>query len=300
MKKSKLKVSVIIPNYNGEMLLRENLPSVINASKNAKNNIIEIIVVDDASTDNSVEVLKSEFPEVRVVKHKENRRFSASVNTGARSSKGDLICLLNSDVRPFEGFLVPVLSHFTDNLLFGVSLAEKGYSWAKGLFRNGFVLHQPGKPTRVSRPTFWVNGGSGVFRREMWMKLKGMDESLYPPFYWEDIDLSYRAQKRGWVVLWEPESKVVHKHESTNKIFGEKFRSRIQERNQLLFIWKNITSRALFRKHLLSLFKRTLKHPGYLKILLSAALKLRRVRKLRKVERKESIVSDESIFVRFK
>lgn len=293
------KVSVIIPNYNGEELLQKNLPAVLSAMENKSNNIIEVIVVDDASTDKSVELLKSDYPEAKVIKHKVNRRFSAAVNTGARASKGNLICLLNSDVSPSINFLETVLPHFKDPDVFGVSLTEIGHSWAKGYFEKGYILHKPGNKSNKTHASFWVSGGSGVFRRSMWMKLKGMDEILFPPFYWEDIDLSYRALKRGWKILWEPKAVVEHEHESTNKIFKPKYKSRVEERNQLLFIWKNLTSRRLFGKHLSGVFSRTIRHPGYMRIVLMALAKLPSIMRLRSVERKESKISDESILAKF-
>ncbi|QQS38652.1 glycosyltransferase family 2 protein [Candidatus Woesebacteria bacterium] len=292
-------VSIVIPNYNGEELLLENIPHVLSAFGDSGNRIIEVIVVDDCSTDKSIEVLKNNFPDVKLVKHKTNRRFSAACNTGARMAKGELICLLNTDVKPAKNFLHRVIPHFKDNLLFAVSLNEKGYSWASGNFCKGFVEHEGGKKSSHAHHTFWVNGGSGVFVRDVWMKLKGMDEELYPPFYWEDIDLSYRAAKRGYKLLWEPHAMVLHEHESTNKVFKTSYRQRIQERNQLLFIWRNITSSRMFRKHIKGLLNRIVLHPGYLRIVFMAILKFAGVHRLRKIEKKESVVSDESIFARF-
>lgn len=299
MKTPGLSVSIVIPNFNGRDLLRKNLPSVIKAYKNNKNKIIEVVVVDDASTDDSVKFLKENFKEVVIIQHKINRRFPASVNTGARSAKGDLICLLNTDVEPAKDFLEKALPHFKDRSVFAVSLHEEGYGWAKGIFENGFVIHSPGKENSKTRETFWVNGGSGVFRRSMWMKLKGMDEKLFSPFYWEDLDLGYSGLKRGWKLLWESQSNVIHIHESTNKRFKKTYRARIQERNQLLFIWKNITSPVLFKKHLRGLTRRVIRHPGYIRIIVMALSKYRSVIKKRKVEKKESKVSDESIFAKF-
>lgn len=289
-------VSVIIPNYNGYELLQENLPSVIAAFKHKPNHIYEVIVVDDASIDKSVDLLKSSFPEVKLIRHKVNRRFSAAVNTGVRMAKGTYVCLLNSDVSPSINFLEAALPNFDDDQVFGVSLAEKGYSWAKGSFTDGFVEHTSGEPGNTSHSTFWLSGGSCIIRRDMWMKLKGLDEKLYPPFYWEDLDLSYRAMKRGWKLVWEPRSIVTHIHESTNKHFKSSYRSRIQERNQLLFIWRNITSKRMFRKHLNGLVRRSLRHPGYVRIVLAALFKLHAVYKLRQIEKKQATVSDESIF----
>lgn len=294
-----MKVSIIIPSYNNERLLEKNIPHVLNAQKNKNNNIIEIIVVDDASSDGSVNLLKKEFPEVKIVKHKINRGFSSSVNTGARTSKGDLIMLLNTDVIPEEDFLVSTLPLFKNNGVFAVSLSEEGYSWARGEFKDGFVGHGVGAKTKKVHNTFWVNGGSGVFRRDYWMNLGGMDEKLLSPFYWEDLDLSYRALKRGYKLLWDPNARVEHKHESTIGLLPQKQVGRIRERNQLIFIWKNITSPILMRKHIVGLLKRVLRHPGYIRIVFMALTRIGVILKARKKEKKDCKVSDEAIFARF-
>ena len=292
-------VSIVIPNYNGEKLLAKNLPKVFLAKENAKNRIKEIVIVDDASSDQSVKLIKEKFPEVKMIKHRLNRGFSAAVNTGARAAKGEFLALINSDVIPSEDFLVSVLPHFKKENVFAVSLHEKDYGWAKGAFKEGFIVHEPGKESRKTHDTFWVNGGSGVFRRNYWMKLGGMDERLLSPFYWEDIDLCYRAAKRGWRLLWEPRSKVIHKHESTIGKLPRKKVQRIHERNHLIFVWKNLTSPNLFKKHLVGLISRVSKHPGYLRIVLMALGRIRGVLKARKKEKKESKVSDEAIFARY-
>lgn len=299
MRASDFSVSIVIPNFNGRDLLKKNLPSVIKAFRKKRNKIKEVIVVDDGSTDDSVGLIKNQFSEIKLIKHTKNRGFPAAVNTGARSVKGKLICLLNTDVKPSINFLEFVTSHFQDKNVFAVSLNEKGFSWAKGMFKNGFVLHSPGGESEKTHDTFWVSGGSGVFRRSMWMKLKGMDEKLYSPFYWEDLDLGYRGLKRGWRLLWEPRAKVVHEHEKTMSKINKNYRARIQERNQLLFIWKNITSPVLFKKHLKGLLRRIVRHPGYLRIVIMALSRLRFVRAARKGERKESKVSDEFVFAKF-
>jgi len=293
------KVSIVIPNYNGEELLNTNLPYVLKASKYKNNNIIEIIVVDDASRDSSVSLLKKKFHEIKVYKHTVNRGFSSAVNMGARMSKGDLVALLNTDVIPSKDFLKHVLPHFNNESVFAVSFHEKGYGWAKGCFADGYINHEPGRESKKMHETFWVNGGSGIFRRSMWMKLGGMDEKLLNPFYWEDVDLSYRAAKRGWKLLWEPKAKVIHEHESTMKKISEKYKRRIQERNRLIVIWKNITSPQLFKKHVSGLIKRIGKHPGYLKIVIVALMKIKYVTKARNKEKKEGRISDEAIFEKF-
>src|SRR3989339_251815 len=294
-----MKASIIIPNFNGEMLLAKNLPYVISAMNNKENNIFEVIVVDDGSLDGSVKLLKEKFPQVKVIKHKKNRGFSATVNTGVRGSSGDLIVLLNSDVLPSEDFLVNTLPYFKNPKVFAVSLHEKGYGWAKGGFKDGYIQILSGEEGKTFHESFYVSGGSGVFRRDIWMELGRMDEELLSPFYWEDIDLCYRAAKRGYVVGWEPESHVVHNHESTISKLSKSYVARIKERNQLLCLWKNLTSPTLVRKHITGLFARLARHPGYLRIVLMALRRLGIALRKKKKEVKESKVSDEAIFGRF-
>ena len=299
MKNNNFQVSIVIPNYNGRGILEKNLPKVISAWDNPKNNIREIIIVDDASGDDSVIFLKKNYPRIKLIVHKKNRGFSATVNTGARTSNGELLLLLNTDVIPEENFLEKVFPDFKDPEVFAVSLHEKGFSWAKGFFKDGYIQIEPGEETDKVHSSFWVSGGSGVFRKSMWNKLGGMDEKLLSPFYWEDIDLCYRAAKRGWKNLWEPQGIVVHQHESTISNLSKSYVQRIRERNQLLFLWKNLHSPILIKKHILAVLTRAVKHPGYLRVLFMALARLPLALRQRKKELKESKVSDEAVFAQF-
>jgi glycosyltransferase involved in cell wall biosynthesis len=156
---SEMTVSIVIPNYNGEELLAKNLPLVLEAKKEKKNKILEIIVVDDASTDKSVYLIKKYFPQVRLIRHKVNRGFAASVNMGVRNAKGKLTALLNTDVKPEKNFLSPVFKHFKGNDVFAVSFHEKGFGWAKGVFEDGFIIHAKG--TEVEEVLF-LEGITGL------------------------------------------------------------------------------------------------------------------------------------------
>lgn len=297
-----MSISIIIPNWNGSALLMKNLPSVLKAQQYKKNDILEIIVVDDASTDDSLVVLNKNFKgDIRIIKHKKNSGFSAAVNTGARHAKGELLCLLNTDVIPSVHFLEKVTPHFVNEKTFAVVLHEDGYGPATGSFKNGFLAHKGGKESTKVLFSLWASGGSSVFRRSYWWSLGGLDHDLYSPFYWEDVDLSYRAWKRGYQIYWEPLAQVEHKHEGTinSSSFQKKYMDRIKERNELLFIWRNITSQKLWWKHLVGIMSRCLKHPGYSRIVFMALKKFRIVYKKRMREFKESTVSDEAIFTIF-
>lgn len=297
---SKFSVSVVIPNLNGEKLLEKNLPFLLKAKDNPKNNIIEIIIVDDGSWDGSVKLITKNFPQVKLIKHKVNRGFSAGVNTGTRMAKGDLVLLINTDVIPSINFLEPVFKHFEDKRVFAVSLHEKGYGWARGSFGEGYIQLGMGEETKTSHRSFYVSGGSGVFRRSIWMELSGMDEKLLSPFYWEDIDICYRAEKRGYINLWEPEGKVEHHHESTISKFPKSYVQRVKERNQLLVIWKNIHSPKLIRNHIVGILKRAITHPGYFRIIFMALSRFGIAMNHRKKEIKLSKVSDEAVFMQYK
>lgn len=295
----KRSVSIVVPNYNGEQLLKKHFFSIIKASKNPKNLIKEIIVVDDCSSDRSVSFLKNKYPQVRIFRHSKNRGFSYAVNTGVKNSRCELIALLNTDVSVSENFIVPTLKHFDDNSVFGVSFHEKGYGPAIGFFENGYLLHKGIPESKGLQKTMWISGGSGIFRRNYYLKLGGMDANLFSPFYWEDVDLGYRAWKRGYKCLWEPEAIVTHAHEGTTVKIDKKFRERIQERNQLIFIWKNITSSSLMKKHILGLLGRCFKHPGYIYIVLMALFRINQILYSRKREKKKIKLSDEAILAMF-
>lgn len=296
-----LRVSIVIPNYNGRELMQKNLPLVLASARNPKNCITEVIVVDDGSKDDSVAFLKKEFSQVRLTIHKVNRGFSAAVNSGVRVAKGEFVVLLNSDVYPTENFLEDILPFIKkDEEIFAVSFHEKGWGWAKVAFEDGFIVHKPGKEGTLPHPTFYVNAGGAIYRKDMWDALGGMDDKLYSPFYWEDVDISYGALKRGYKLYWHPGAYVSPNLSASVGKLPKKRVSRIQERNHLIFNWKNLTSPRLFRKHLVGLLAKIVKHPRYLIILIMAFGRLGVTLKARKKEIKETKVSDEIIFSRFK
>ena len=286
------KVSVIIPNWNGEKLLRKNLPQVLKAlPKNS-----EVIVVDDGSTDGSKEYLKTTTKNLKVIFNDRNLGFSKVCNQAAKSAKGEFLVLLNNDVIPEKGFLKPALNHFNDPDVFAVSFNEPQFGWAKIWWRGGFIHHGTGGRGKKSHICAWASGGSAVFRKSMWRELGGLDK-LYEPFYWEDFDLGYRAWRRGWKIIWEPGSIVYHRHESTISKFSRDYVNLIRERNQLLFIWKNIDDFWLRLSHPFGLALRALTAPNYIKVIWSACKQYRR---FNKPEEKNRVRADKEILGLFK
>ena len=247
----KISVSIVIPNWNGKDLLEKNVPSVIAASAGA-----EIIVSDDASVDGSVELLKKKFPQIRVVQNLTQQGFAGNVNSGVAKASGDIVILLNTDVRPEKGFLAPLLSHFADSSIAAVGCLEESHDpdgvvlRGRGVARwtRGYFIHAKGEITKSG--TAWVSGGSAAYRRSVWQELGGMD-TLYNPFYWEDIDLSYQMQKAGYRILFEKKSVVGHFHEEgkIKTTFTPKDVKRIVYRNQFMFLWKNMSDPGLWLAH---------------------------------------------------
>lgn len=302
-----MRVSVIIPNWRGKKLLEKNLPKLFSAIsykqslllRNQPSAISEVIVVDDASPDDSNKFLEKNYPQIRIVKHKKNLGFAVACNSGVKAAQGEVVVLLNLDVVPEKDFLKYCIPHFKDPKVFAVSFHEPSWSWAKIIWKNGFVKHQPGKKINKPHISAWASGGSAVFRKSIWEELGGFDE-IYKPFYWEDIDLGYRAWKRGYKILWEPKAIVHHQHEAIiGKHFSKEYIDFISERNRLFLIWKNIIDCRLFFRHILNLFFR-LRNPGYIKVIFAAFVKMPLLMLKRIKEKREAVLSDSQIFAKFR
>lgn len=245
-------MSIVIPNWNGLELLKKNLPAVVEASKDAK----EIIVVDDGSKDQSVEFVRSQYPGITVILKPKRQGFAAAVNAGVKRATGDIVYLMNTDVVPQAGYLVSIIPHFQNNRIFAVGSLEKSFEGNETILRGrglsewkqGFFIHKRGEVNKMT--TAWVAGGSGAFRRSIWSTLGGLD-TIYNPFYWEDIDISYRAMKAGYSLLFEPKSVVHHMHEqgAITKHFSRWRVRTTAYRNQFIFHWKNVSDLSILATH---------------------------------------------------
>ncbi len=290
-----MKVSVVVANWNGLKLLKKNFPQLIASANFAKNAIYEVIVVDNGSQDDSLKYLTGlNFLKLKVIKNNKNMGFPVAVNQGVKLAKGDIICSLNNDVAPTKNFLEEALGLFGDESVFAISLHEKGEGPSVGKFEAGHIGFTRGVEKGKVQSSFWASGGSGLFRKKYWDKLGGFDE-MFSPGYWEDLDLCYRARKRGYSILWSPDSLVFHKHESSYTLLAKSYISLVKERNQLLMMWKDITSRKLLWLHLIGLVSRLVRHPGYIKVVVALISKLPGVVSDRRLEKHESVVTDEEI-----
>jgi GT2 family glycosyltransferase len=258
--------TIIILNWNGRHLLQECVPSVIEAVR-FNGGEHQIVVVDNGSTDGSLEFVRNQFPQVRVQALDRNYGFTGGNNRGVEQADTDVVVVLNNDMIVDRNFLKPLLDGFCDSSVFAVTSQiffadptrrreETGKTrarFAKGFFELWHDEISPLDETRKTIPVFWAGGGSCAIDRKKYRAIGGFD-MLYHPFYLEDADLCYQAWKRGWKCLLAPASRVVHKHRGTTRPkFGQAFIENTIRKNHFLFIWKNVTDTSMLVQHLTNL-----------------------------------------------
>jgi GT2 family glycosyltransferase len=258
--------TIVIVNWDGKHLLTECLPSVIEAVNHAGRKH-EILVVDNGSTDGSVQFIQQHFPAVRILPLSRNYGFAGGNNRAVQEVQTGIVVFLNNDMVVDREFLNLLLKGFEDESVFAVtsqiSLADASRrreetGKTRGRFERGFFYFShdqilPSEQTLENMPVFWGGGGSCAIDVKKFLAIGGFDQ-LYAPFYVEDADLSYQAWKRGWKCLLAPGSRVIHKHRATSKTrFGDRFVDNTIRRNTYLFIWKNVTDASMVFDHLLNL-----------------------------------------------
>lgn len=252
-------LTVIIPVYKNYEIIEKTLCNNLNFLEDAK-----ILIVVDGGDFELGEKIKSLDRRISVFVNPFHGGFSYSANIGIENVKTPYFFLLNSDVFLIDYSFKKAIEILDKNeMLFAVTMRQKEKDGTyvgknKIFFKDGFIQHSKADDLRKGL-TAWAEGGASIFRTKMVRLLEGFDE-LYSPFYWEDIDISYRAYKMGWKVLFDPSIKVVHHHESTiKKYFKPSFIFQTAYKNQLIFFWKNISEKEYFNKHFILLPQKILK-----------------------------------------
>ena len=260
---SKGAASIVIPTWNGKAHLKRNLRSVVDAV--ATNQDHEIVVVDNASDDGTVEYLAREFPSVRVLEMGRNLGFGGGSNAGVSAAKNDIVVLLNNDMRVEPYFLQPLIDGFRDPRIFSVTAQiyfsdpekrreETGLAMGRWVNGNVHLTHVADDEVTALYPTFYGGGGSTAYDKRKFLELGGFDE-LFAPFYVEDVDLGYMAWKRGWINMYAPDSVVYHEHRATiGKRFSEPYIESVIQKNRLLFAWKNVHENGRLMGHIVWLY----------------------------------------------
>lgn len=238
-------ISVVIPVYKKVDEFIKNLDHNLKHLKK-----VEVIVVNDDPSA-SIKDLINKY-DVQLLENNKNLGFAGTIDRGIRAAKHNYVFLLNSDVKLLDSSFQKVIEKFEKNpKLFGVAFAQREkYNLIGGknkLFWSQGLMQHTKADDLTEGETGWVEGGSSVIRKDIYEKIGGFD-TIFSPFYWEDIELSYRAKKHGYVAWFDPSVLVEHHHESTiGSFWSKKAISVIATRNQILCSWKNIKDTRLMQ-----------------------------------------------------
>ncbi|HEX8332496.1 MAG TPA: glycosyltransferase family 2 protein [Segetibacter sp.] len=254
-------VAIVILNYNGKHYLEKFLPSVIASSYVNK----KIIVADNASTDDSLQWLKQNHPEVEIILLDKNYGFAKGYNEALKQVRADYFILLNSDVEVVAGWIEPAIDLMEYDSMIAACQPKLLAYYNKSLFEYagacGGWLDMFGYPFSRGRifdiceedkgqyddvqPIFWASGAAMIVRPNIYNEMNGFDELFFA--HQEEIDLCWRMQKSGYKIMACPQSVVYHVGGGTLPK-GNQRKVFLNFRNNLVMLAKNWTWRERFTK----------------------------------------------------
>lgn len=241
-----MKVTVVIPNYNGRHFMEPCLASL--AKQTYRD--FRILVVDNASTDGSIEYMKEQYPKIETIALKENYGFSKAVNIGIRRSKTPYVLLLNNDTT--------VDPHFVEEMVGAIEQSKRIFSVSSKMIQmyhpklidsagDLYTLIGWGVCRGVGRPVdnyseadeiFSACAGAAIYRRSVFQKIGLFDENHFA--YLEDIDIGYRAKIHGYRNMYCPAALVYHVGSGTSGSKYNSFKVRLAARNNVYLDYKNM------------------------------------------------------------
>ena len=260
-----MKTAVVILNWNTEGFLKDFLPGLI--SSVGKVDGAEVVVADNASTDGSMEVMRTLFPEVKTIEFDKNHGFTGGYNKAFEALHAEYFLLINSDIEVSDGWLQPLVDWMDSHPECG-ACAPKLHSWQqKDMFEYagaaGGYLDRFGYPfcrgrilSRLQKDcgqydtpadVLWATGACLMIRSSVYSRLGGLDERFFA--HMEEIDLCWRMQLEGWTVSVVPESTVYHVGGGTLPA-ASPFKTFLNFRNNLLMLENNLA-----KTYALKLFK---------------------------------------------
>lgn len=253
-----MEVSVIIVNWNTKNLLRDCIQSIL---EHAGNVDYEIIVVDNASSDGSAEMVRSDFPKVRLIVKHTNRGYAAGVNDGIRSAKCRYVLLLNSDTLICDSAIEKTVKYADEHInaaVVGCQVWEDEDKIQMTCFRFPDLLNLFFRISGLAKvfrnnhffgreDMFWwrrdsereVDVVSGMFmlvRREAIDKVGLMDEAFF--LYYEETDWCYRFSKAGWKMLFWPGAKIIHREGGGHSGRTNRSQLKVQTQKSCLIFYK--------------------------------------------------------------
>lgn len=253
------KIAVVILNWNGSKLLEQFLPSVIAYSEEAK-----IYVADNASTDNSISVIKTKFPTVTIIQNEGNFGFAKGYNSALQHVKETYYALVNSDIEVTENWLNPICTildnspniaivqpkildhknktHFEYAGAAGGFIDQLGYPFCRGRIFETVEEDLGQYDTNI--PIFWASGACFFIRNDIYHKLNGFDGDFFA--HQEEIDLCWRAYNKGYLAHYCHQSTVYHVGGATLNESNPK-KTFLNFRNSLLMLTKNLPQHQLLK-----------------------------------------------------
>lgn len=247
-----MKTAIAILNWNGRSLLEKFLPSVVENSHEA-----EIYVIDNASTDDSVAYLNSNFPSVKIIQNEGNFGYAKGYNVGIKSIDAEIICLLNSDVKVSHNWISPILNLFeTDENIAAIQpkildyknptyfeyagagggfIDNLGYPYCRG--RVFWTLEEDKGQYNDLIQTFWVSGACMFVRKKDFEEIGGFDEGFFA--HMEEIDFCWRLNNLDKKVFYCGQSTVYHLGGGTLKSSNPR-KTYLNFRNSLWMLVKNL------------------------------------------------------------
>jgi GT2 family glycosyltransferase len=252
-----MKIAVVILNWNGEKLLEQFLPSIVNYSPEA-----DIYVADNASTDDSVSYLKAFFPTIKIIQNDSNLGFAEGYNEALKHVNSDIFALVNSDIEVTENWLKPIIATFENEpktaiiqpklLDFkrkeyfeyagaaGGFIDKYGYPYCRG--RIFETLEKDNGQYDDNCEIFWASGACFFIRSSVYKELKGFDADFFA--HQEEIDLCWRAFNKGHQIKYNSQSVVYHVGGATLQQ-GNPMKTFLNFRNSLLMLLKNLPKNRL-------------------------------------------------------
>ena len=257
----------------------------------------------------------------RLIRSKINNGFGESCNRGFAAAKHRLVFLLNNDVEPAVDSIAPLTENFEEGSVFAAHCRvfdiESGRecgtgrigTFARGFLRvhRGYTVEgQIGQPS-ISSGDFYsmfASGGSSMFDRLKFIETGGFD-SLLAPYYWEDVELSYRSWKRGYSIVYEPRSVARHRVSSTIRKLNQAEVRKIEHRNRLIYHWIHLHDPWMLLSHalwvlLLALSGPLRRKPDFILSCVAALRLLPDIRKRRREEKLARIRSDREVLAIFR
>ncbi len=308
-----------------DWLLGQGFEDCTAVSKRSEPTGSAVIIPSGSSAQaNKHSVHRSSGPVLRLIRNEMNQGFGPTCNRGFEYSTHSLVFLLNNDVDVDLNAIEPLVENFVDDSVFAVHCRvfdlESGQECGSGKiggFSSGFIrVHRSyvnvrqfasDRPMEAAQKrcdySIFATGGSAMFDREKFLRIGAFD-SLLAPIYWEDVDTSYRAWKRGYSIFYEPRSVVHHRVSSTMRKVNQRRLTRLKQRNRLICHWVNLHDPRLMASHilwtlLLSITAPIRLQPGFLLSVFEALKKLHAIRKRRFEERKAMRRSDSEVFDMF-